>query len=64
MKKIEILKNKLAITFGTLFIVISSFAQSSNAEKIINETINTWHKAVHFVAKKYYLAISALHNSA
>ena len=45
MKKIEILKNKLAITFGTLFIVISSFAQSSNAEKSINQTLDAWHKA-------------------
>jgi ketosteroid isomerase-like protein len=57
MKKIEILKNKLAITFGTLFIVISSFAQSSNAEKIINETINTWHKAASDANFKTYFGL-------
>lgn len=45
MKMIEILKNKLALTFGTFFIVISSFAQSSKAEILINETLDTWHKA-------------------
>lgn len=57
MKKIEILKNKLAITFGTLFIAISSFAQSSNAEKIINETINTWHKAASDANFKTYFEL-------
>jgi ketosteroid isomerase-like protein len=57
MKKIEILKNKLAITFGTLFIVISSFAQSSNAEKIINETIDTWHKAASDANFKTYFEL-------
>ena len=57
MKKIEILKNKLAITFGTLFIAISSFAQSSNAEKIINETINTWHKAASEANFKSYFEL-------
>ncbi len=57
MKKIEILKNKLAITFGTLFIVISSFAQSSNAEKIINETIDTWHKAASEANFKSYFEL-------
>jgi ketosteroid isomerase-like protein len=57
MKKIEILKNKLAITFGTLFIAISSFAQSSNAEKIINETIDTWHKAASEANFKTYFEL-------
>jgi ketosteroid isomerase-like protein len=57
MKKIEILKNKLAITFGTLFIAISSFAQSSNAEKIINETIDTWHKAASEANFKSYFEL-------
>ena len=57
MKKIEILKNKLAITFGTLFIAISSFAQSSNAEKIINETIDTWHKAASDANFKTYFEL-------
>ena len=59
MKKIEILKNKLAITFGTLFIAISSFAQSSNAEKIINETIDTWHKAASDANFKTYFELMA-----
>jgi ketosteroid isomerase-like protein len=51
------LKNKLAITFGTLFIAISSFAQSSNAEKIINETIDTWHKAASEANFKTYFEL-------
>jgi hypothetical protein len=45
------------ITFCLILISFSGFAQSSNAEKIINETIDTWHKAASEANFKTYFEL-------
>jgi ketosteroid isomerase-like protein len=45
------------ITFCLILISFSGFAQSSIAEKIINETIDTWHKAASEANFKTYFEL-------
>jgi ketosteroid isomerase-like protein len=45
------------ITFCLILISFSGFAQSSNTEKIINETIDTWHKAASEANFKTYFEL-------